>query len=229
MPNLLEIRTRVRQRSDTENSTFVTDAELNQLINTSYAELYALLIRHSLQRAEITFPIAANGAADYALPADFFSVIGVYHIPSSDNSYPLERLPDKFRPGTRSEEVSTGYRLTGNRLMLYPRSTGSYELVYIPVPGLMTLDTDQMDGVLGWEEFVVVDAAIKVMHKEESNTNHLLLERQHLIDRIMDEANAVEFTTTPMIQNVYDDWRDGIDPVYTNGRRRGVWDWGWWY
>jgi len=210
---LLQLRTRVRQRADVENSTFISDIELNQLINTSYSKLYGLLIRHSLQRAESVFTLTATGAASYALPSDFFSCIGVYYLRSTEPAVPLERLPDKFRPGTRTESTATHYRLTGATLTLYPRTSGSYEMVYIPIPGTLVLDADVLDGVLGWEEFVVVDAAIAVLHKEESDAKHLLFERQELMNRVIDEANAVEFTTTIKIQNVYDDWRENSDPA----------------
>ncbi len=203
---LASLRTRIRQRTDTENSEFVTDAELTQLINTSYAELYGLLIRASLHRAEITYAVVATGATSYDLPADFFGLIGVYRTEDEDK-VPLERFPDKFRPGTRTGDA-TMYRVVGTDLTLYPNpGSGTYDLVYIPLPGTLVADTDTMDGMLGWEEFVVLDASICVLEKEGSNTTTLERKRAMILQRIQDESQMAEFTETPRLQNVYDSWR----------------------
>ena len=44
MATLATLRNRVRQRADMENNNFVSDSEVNQYINSSYAELYDLLV-----------------------------------------------------------------------------------------------------------------------------------------------------------------------------------------
>jgi hypothetical protein len=185
------------------NSDFVTDAELTGLINTAYKELYGLLVKASLHRAENTEVITATGAASYALPDDFFGLIGVYRTVGEDK-FPLERFGDKFQPGTRTGDACQ-YRISGSELILYPRpSSGSYDVVYIPMPGDMASDGDTMDGVLGWEEFVVLDASICVLEKEESDTSKLEFKRDRILRRIADEAAMVEFTETPRILNTRD-------------------------
>ncbi len=214
--SLSTLRTRIRQRTDTENSEFVTDAELTQLINTSYNELYGLLVRASMHRAETVEEITANGSGSYTLPDDFFSLIGVYRTYDTDK-VPLERFPDKFRPGTRTGDA-TMYRVAGAELVLYPKpSSGAYDLVYVPVPDELTADADTVDGALGWEEFIVIDASINVLEKEGSNTATLERRRQMILDRIADEAQLVEFTETPRILNVRDEWRIIRDPADWTG------------
>lgn len=203
---LADLRTRIRQRTDTENSEFVTDAELNQLINTSYAELYGLLVKASLHRAEKTYVVATTGADDYPLPADFFALIGVYRTYGEDK-VPLERFPDKFRPGTRIGDA-TMYRVVGMELVLYPKpGSGDYDLVYIPLPAELVSEADTMDGVLGWEEFIVLDVSINVLEKEGSNTMTLERKREMILKRIQDDAQMVEFTETPRLLSVRDEWR----------------------
>jgi hypothetical protein len=209
---LANLRTRIRQRTDTENSGFVTDAELTQLINTAYKELYGLLVRKSLQRAESVETITADGSESYDLPDDFLGLIGVYRN-WGEHTTPLERFPDKFRPGTREGDALM-YRLVNESIVLYPRpSGGTYDLVYIPVPEDLSVDTDTLEGVLGWEEFVVIDAAINVLAKEESDTRMLEMKRARILQRIEDEANVVEFTETPRILNVNETWRRPVDPA----------------
>ncbi len=213
---LTQLIERVRQRTDTVNSDFVTDAEITQLLNCSYNELYGLLVTKSLHRQETSYVLTLTGAAEYAMPSDFFALIGAYRT-VGDDMVPLERFPDKFQPGTRSGDAMM-YRVHGTRLVLYPiPSSGTYTVVYIPLPGVMTDGTDTMDGVLGWEEFVVIDTAIQVLDKEESNTMHLEVKRDRILRRINDESQAVEFTETPRILNVRDGWRSISDPADWTG------------
>ncbi len=198
---LAEMITRVRQRTDTVNSDFVTDAEITQLVNTAYKELYGMLVTKTLHRAETTYDFEADDSASYPLPSDLFSVIAVYRNEGED-MYPLERFQDKFRPGTRSGEA-TMYRVQGVNLILYPKpSSGDYTVIYVPLPADLSDPADMLDGVLGWEEFVVLEAAICVLEKEESDTSKLEYKRDRILKRIRDEAEGVELTETPRLVNV---------------------------
>lgn len=63
------------------------------------------------------------------------------------------------------------YRQMGNTLWFIPRpSAGQYiQLWYIPVMQQLLQDTDMLDfSISGWCEYVIVDAAIKALVKEES-------------------------------------------------------------
>lgn len=51
-------------------------------------------------------------------------------------------------------------------------------------------DKAVMDGIAGWEEFIVIDAAIKALIKEESDITALVLQRQELVDRIQGMAEG---------------------------------------
>lgn len=222
---LATLRTRIRQRTDTENSEFVTDAELTQLINTSYKELYGLLARKSLQRAESVEVIAADGSSSYDLPSGFLSLIGVFR-DYGEYKTPLERFPEKFRPGSRTGDAKF-YRIVGSTVVLYPKpSSGTYDVVYIPIPADLVDDDDTVDGVLGWEEYVVIDVSINVLAKEESDTRHLEGRLAKIHQRIEDEAQLVEFTETPRLLNVHETWRQHVDPASQDRLVSGDgWDW----
>lgn len=225
MATLLEMRTRVRQRTDNENSSFVSDSELTQLINTEYKELYGLLVRHSLQRTEDTQTITANGSSSYALDGDFYSVIGVFRTEGSVR-VPLSRHTERFRPGSVAG-TATSYRIVNSTLVLYPKpASGTYEVIYIPVPAELSADVDTMDGVLGWEELVVVNAAIKVLQKEEADYEHLRTDRAELLRRIQDEAAAVEFTNNWVVEDTRRRYpSDLLEGMYLD--RFGVRRWPW--
>lgn len=220
---LSTIRDRIRQRADMEHTDFVTDAELTQLINTSYNELYGLLVRYSMQRTETTFSITANGSSAYTLPADFYSLIGVFRTDGEVKTR-LTRFSERFRPGSTSGTATT-YRLVGMTVVLYPKpASGTYEAIYIPTPGQLSADDDTLDGVLGWEELVVIDCAIRVLQKEEADVSSLKQDKAILLQRIADEYHAVEFTENWTVQNV----RHSGDTCYLEGDyvgRRGVRNW----
>jgi hypothetical protein len=201
---LLQLRTRIRQRADLVGSDFVTDTELNDLINTAYKELYAHLVAKSLNRTETSYAVPITGAASYALPADFYSLIGVYRTEGLDKLR-LTRYSDTFQPSTRTGDACE-YRVVGSNLALHPVPTGgTYTLVYIPVAPVLATDADTVNGVLGWEEFIVLDVAICCLEKEESDTSKLEYKRDRILKRIADEANAIEFTETVRIRNTRDD------------------------
>src|SRR5690606_15375037 len=100
MATLAEIRTRIRQRTDTVNSACVTDAGSDQLVTAAGRGLYGLLVLGPLHGAWPVEAGTADDSAPYALPADFLGVIGVFR-DAGEVKYPLKRFPDKFRPGNR--------------------------------------------------------------------------------------------------------------------------------
>src|SRR5690349_4605248 len=66
----------IRQRTNQENSTFVTDAELTEYLNQELAELWGRLVYNQGQphlRSSTTVDVTA-GTALYPLPADFWSM-----------------------------------------------------------------------------------------------------------------------------------------------------------
>jgi hypothetical protein len=201
MATLLDIKTRARERADMENSTFISDSELNSYVNASAQELYDLLVGtfadyYVTEGAETT---VANGSSTLALPADFYKLRGV-DIKRSDASGLWQDLkPFSFQD--RNRQVSTPnytyycsnvkYHIAGSQVMLTPKdqAEGIYKLWYIPKMTLLTLDTDQLEASMSpWDEYVVVDAAIKMLGKEESSTSSLEEQKQALKKRIMTMA-----------------------------------------
>lgn len=82
------------------------------------------------------------------------------------------------------------YRLTGNGMQLVPQTQAgqTVRLWYAPRPSVLMLDTDIIDGISGWEDYVIVDAAIKALTKEESPTQELTAMKMALLKRIEEAA-----------------------------------------
>ncbi len=200
---LLELRTAVRQRADIESSQFVTDTELNSYVNQSYFELYDLLVQkygaHYFVAAPYT--VTTDGISEfYPLPTDFYKLVGLSaKLLGAVSQYAPLRQGSFAEMQRYSGIISQGllgindliYTLTANNLWLAPMPPAGQVLRMFYVPKLTTLsaDSDLVDGVSGWTEYIICDAAIKCAQKEESDVSILAAEKSSLIKRIEDAAS----------------------------------------
>lgn len=190
---LSELRSRVRARADQENSSFVTDARLNAFINTAADELHGKLsdkFGENYSLSQSTFSTVA-GTDTVALPTDFFRLLSV-ELQSGGRWVPLRR----FSVANRSKSTAANgigaieYALRGSSIWLAPAPSGVFsgQLFYIPLRTQLALDADALTGFNGWEEYVVVRAAIMCLDKEESDTSALRADLAMLDARIESEA-----------------------------------------
>lgn len=226
MATLLEMRTRALQRSDNEYATsgFVDTEELNGLINTAYKELYGLLVRYSIHQTELISTATANGSASYTLPDDYYSIVAVFRVDGTIRQ-PLLRHDWRFKldPGVTGPAIS--YRVMNSAIEFDPVPTeGTYEIRYIPLPAELSLDADSLDGVLGWEEYIVCAVARDIYDKEgfldaaARQDNR----RRELAERIKLEATEREATQSLRVQDVRNRPTDFLEGAY---RSHGVRSW----
>lgn len=222
---LAEIRLLARQRSNQEKSLFVTDAEFNAYINGSAAELYDLMVQKYGADYFVAdpFTITADGSVDrFALPDGLYKLLGVDQVCGSGQ---IELRPFRMAERNRAwTETPHGalqslyrYRLTGRRIWFrpIPKAGQVFTLYYVPRPTPLVNDTDTLDGVSGWEEYVVVDAARKALQKEESDATHLEREKAALVARIESAAENRDASAPARVVDVYE---QGIGPpVGTQG------------
>jgi hypothetical protein len=200
---LLALRTKVRERADIESSSFISDTELNGYISASYAVLYERLVLSGLAYFESTENLTAvAGTASYAISATHMSTIGVDWQRASGKYEPLRRLMPKERDNfPESSHPAVGYMLVGQNIVLYPTpsAAATYRHVYVPAPADLTTDGQTVDGVSGWEEFIVNDAARKCLMKEESDTSAIERELDREIDRLEQARLHRYMADTPRI------------------------------
>lgn len=204
--SLGQLRLMSQQRADRVNSQFVTTSEWNSYINQSYFELYDLLVdayEDYFIAPALTF--STDGTSDqYALPtgsnydgaAPFYKLMGVdCGLDTSNNAFVTLK---KFNFIARNRYVypqitntilgtfNMQYRLLGDSIEFIPTpSTGQIiRLWYIPRMTELLADTDICDGVSGWTEYIIVDAAIKALQKEESDVTALMVQKKALQSRI---------------------------------------------
>lgn len=216
--SLGQVRLMAQQRADRVNSNFVTDPEWNTYINQSAFELYDLLTTlyedYNVAQPAIFLSVGAN--AQYPLPdgqlsfldetgtpfvaRPFYKILGLdCGLASTSNAWvTLHKFDFISRnryvfPNITSTYLGVfnlRYRVLGNNLMFIPTPAGNqyFRLWYVPRMQEMLRDTDVLDGVSGWTEYVIIDAAIKALQKEESDVTVLALQKQAIIDRINSTA-----------------------------------------
>jgi len=195
---LTELKNAVRQRSDMENSQFVKDTELTSYINQSYFELYDLLVQKYGDNYFVASPYSftSDGVNDeYTLPTDMYKLLGVDLALSNSTDSWVTIKPFNFAERNRYAVpnfqsfygiTNLRYRLMGNKLKFtpIPQANQQFRLWYVPRLTTLVNNTDTVDGISGWTEYIIIDAAIKCLQKEESDTNVLMGQKLAIIQRI---------------------------------------------
>lgn len=207
------LRLQAQQRADRVNSNFVTKAEWNNYINQSYFELYDLLVNSFEDYYRATHTLVTTGSGSYPLPngvitdidgttvsRPMYKLLGV-DLGLSQNTLAWVTLR-KFDFIARNRYVypnltanavgfsNLEYRVMGSNIEFIPSpGAGQYiKLYYVPRMIRLLKDTDMADGVSGWTEYIIVDAAIKALAKEEQDVTQLMAVKQVLTDRILSAA-----------------------------------------
>lgn len=204
--SLGQLRLASQQRADRVNSNFVTKAEWNSYINQSAFELYDLLVT-TFEDYYVAAPFVfqTDGSTDRydlsVLVPDFYKLLGVDSgLNETGNAYWTVKKFDFIArnrylfpqmTSTYLGPFNLQYRLLGStKLMFIPQpSAGTFiKLWYVPRMTELLADTDILDGVSGWVEYVIIDAAIKALQKEESDVSVLMAQKQAMLDRIQTTA-----------------------------------------
>lgn len=193
---LLNLQTRARERADMVNSQFISDAELNTYINMGMLELYDMLV----QANEDYFTTSTNltisaGSNTAALPATFYKLRGLdFSLNGSYVNVPLFNFQDRNRASSRniwSNLLGDGrrYRVFADNIMIQDidNAAGSYRAWYIPSLSYLVNTSDTLPASLskfGWDEYIVLFAAERMLSKEESDTAEVRAQRGELANRI---------------------------------------------
>jgi hypothetical protein len=193
---LSDIRLLCMQEADMVNSNFISTAEWNSYINQSRFELYDLILQKYGNDYYVQTPymFTTDGVNQlFALPLDFLKslLVELQISPGVFVTLKTFNLSEKNKfsiPNTQSfySQTNLRYRMSGNNIMLAPFPTAGQvlRLWYVPRLPALVVDTDVADGLSGWLEYVIVDAAMKALSKEESDVSIFMARKQGLIQRI---------------------------------------------
>ncbi|MDQ3023391.1 MAG: hypothetical protein M3R04_03240 [bacterium] len=179
---LTNLRTRIRRRADRENDPHIVDAELTQFINASYKELWDLLVAASSDYFLSSETYTLTGTTDTrALPSGCYKVRGIDWL---NGRY--EALP-RFTFSSRNLCNQRMYRVLGTNVQFLPLgdAAGSYRTWYEPGPTALSADADALnDAVDMWDEYIVIDGAIKCYGKSQDDASQFMSEKHAMKARI---------------------------------------------
>jgi len=212
--NLGYLRYQAQLRADMLNSEFITTDEWNIYINKSMFNLFNILTTKYGEDFFVASPytFSTTGQKNYPLPDGsstfavnnvtppaVFKLLGIdCGVAVGNNAWvtlPRYNWIDRNRfiyPQLQANALGVfnlSYRQMGNQLYFIPNPTaGQYiQIWYIPIMTSLLKDTDMLSfSISGWDEYVVVDAAIKALTKEESfeQAEELKAERTIMIEAI---------------------------------------------
>lgn len=231
---LLNARDRCKQQSDNVNASFLSDPEWNNLIGDSYVELYGLLATQYGEDYLVgpPFSITTDGTNNlFALPSDLFKLLGV------DLQVQSSALWVTLKPFMFAERNSLGLVNTPA-----PMAGQTVRLWYVPSPPAFDSDNDTLPtALLAYDEYIIADAVIKALAKEESDVSVFMARKQQIIERINGEASnrdagsptrIVDYYRAPSVSMRYrlngsNIWLSGGNtPVLPYGDA-GLGGWGW--
>lgn len=196
-----ELITRIRERSNTERSNFVTDDEIIRYIDQGYTRLYDLIVSKFENYYINDYSFQTTGSTQFFdLPADFYKMVGLdqFQNTSGSGDNALTVRPFNFNERNRYNNILFAvtaaafyrYLIQGSKIKILPPPDAgiTFKMWYIPAPTKITSTAQQIDGIAGWEEVVVLYAAVQIMNKQELDSTPLKREYAEAVDRVITMA-----------------------------------------
>jgi hypothetical protein len=175
------LMTDIRRLTDTESDANISDAYLLTLVDRSYNKLYRKIATRyaGFFDMEYTSINLVVGTRTYALPSDFMHLRGVDIVIGNDR-VSLKRIAfgerniqsnDPRVIPLRLERMRSNYgyltQKDNLRIEPLPSSTEQLILTYVPRPTRISNSSTTFDVIGGFDDFIIYDAAIQVLAKQE--------------------------------------------------------------
>jgi hypothetical protein len=203
------MRTEVRVLTDTVNDGHITDAHLNVWINQGLRELVGTLSRIDPDRYYVTTDLNTTaGTLLVALPSNFHQMRRVDWLVGTQ-TYPIEPfslqeppyLDPYASPGNPYADLR--YRVMAQALYFNrDPGAGTVRIHYTQAPITLSLDGSSFDGVMGWEDWIVMFAAARVRVRNDEDASFELAEMARIEDKIKSEASNRDAGRAPRIADV---------------------------
>lgn len=221
----LELVTDVRDRADLISSTFRTDEQILRYINESIYSLTGRLLAKYGQdylHDDDTINTVA-GTANYDLPDNCFQVKffrvtlnnnARVNIPRATTDYLDVDTEDN---GWNFLGTRPHHRIQGNKVRFEPTPQAVHAVKVYYYPTLpceddggdpiaeLTDEDDKFNGHWGWEQWVVLDAAIKLKNLQEESTTDLIKEKAERWAEIEELADNRITSEPESIRDMYGD------------------------
>lgn len=179
-----DIITEALERADMVNTGFISSAERLRYLDKSYKALYDLVTSAFEDYYTTTSTSTLTTQTYIDTPADFYKLRGVDKNVNGRN-IPLEGFTFSERFGVQAGSVA-----------------GDYQLWYIPQASDITDVADTIDGINGWEEYLICDLAAKFLIKEESDPSAMFALRNEEKRRILENSKNRDATGQHSVEDV---------------------------
>jgi hypothetical protein len=216
-----------RERIDDAGGALVEDTPLILYINQAFGKYYDVLVSAdpAFFQAEATVTTVA-GTRSYNLPSDWFGTMFVDRLVSGDQYLPVERLrPDQRLLFTERGEPRR-YQIEAGKLALYPKPDTVYTVrhTYVPVWTAITSNGQTIEGLLGNEDLIELECAVRALSKEFDGNAPvgLVAERGAALERLQEKAfqrNVIDAQVVGMGNVDRGPWSPGYLEGDWQGRR----------
>lgn len=164
-----------------------------------------------------------SGTASYALSSDYYKTIGVDIKTGGDYiNMPRYTLAERnmfsrYNLGTGDSELGH-YRIRGSNLVVIP--TPSYSETagivhrYVAVPSDLLQDGDTLDGILGWEDWIVYKCLIKFIGGKEEGDPSVWVQLLSQMDQRLDQMKMRDRNEPGRVRNMDDERTQRAHPRY---------------
>jgi hypothetical protein len=190
------IMAKIRSQADLQSSQFVTDADLLDMVQDSYGEVYCLLADALKDKFSVTLATITPTSEFYAAPSDYFRFLSLAEIFGPNDwrrcePFSIANICDYstnyILPTTSTHQRISAYhyRVSGANIWFAPVPTGrSFRFLYTPRAATLTQAT-VLDDVNGWiSSYVVADCACRCLQKQELDFSGPLLRKQSVEAKI---------------------------------------------
>lgn len=207
--SLTSLTNQVRLLSDNHR---LTDAQVLPFINQGYTMLYDKLTEAygaDYNLSITTFNTTATTTYALATVApDFYKLRGLDVQYQGTQYLPLKPFIWKDRNAYTNAYSAFGqfpgtylrYRIQGATIVFTPLPTAAVQirLSYTPAPTLLVSANDTIDGIDGWEQYVINHAAMQCLINEETDTSQIAAQQAQMEARITKMATERD-SGAPMI------------------------------
>lgn len=192
---IAQLITRARSLADINGAnTFVTDVEMQLHVDQAYSELVDILARASIHHFETSATITTDGLTDlFAVPNDHYKTLAVDYRYATDRYCAVEPLmfEERNNYSLGINGSARGYRVVGTNIQFFPKPPANqvYRHIYVPIPtNISTIATSTaVDGIAGWEEYIIVHVARTIRAKQEDDAAVM-----HLTSRLSDMHQRID-------------------------------------
>ena len=219
---------RIRELADIEGTSgvaYMSDAKLLAYANASRGVWHGMVCQADPERYATSGDITATGAASYSLPADYFATLFVEEVDGTNRRELSRLMPHERNKFGNAAGDGQGYWVFGGTIRLVPiPASGTYRHWYVTHAEEFATGSDTVDGVNGWEEWIWLDVAIKVLLRQRSDIGQLVAARDGIAREILaaaadrvkgDPSHVVEVAGNPLTATSFSRLRD---PDFWSGR-----------